>query len=169
MMKLTLPDVSQPHAERILTALRALEPDELEPVIESLATDANMTLMNVGLALCDTDRLTEAGLVNRVAHALEVSMWDDVSPLIDELTPDTEPWASIRAALIELDKAWSPYRDLRLQELVMARDNAAHWSVAALDAGMRADFADEAKRLTAQIAAYKPTPVTLRWDDEGDE
>lgn len=153
MYTLKVPDTSLPQAENVLDALRALDADALGAVIGSLAQDANLTLMNLGTALLDAGRLSDEALTNLVACALEASEWDDLDDTIRELS-DVAPWGVIRQALIALDAAWKPYRNLRLAELVIARDSAAHWSVEACDAGCRADSAAEAKRLTMEIQRY---------------
>lgn len=154
MYTLRVGAVSVPQAENVLDALRALDAEELEAVVASLTQDPNMTLMNVGLALADAERLTEEALTNLVANALEASEWDDLDDTIRELS-DVAPWGVIREALIALDKAWEPRRDLTYLGLVTRRDAALYWSREACDEGCRADSAEEAAQLTAQIEAYK--------------
>lgn len=153
MLELRVPDTSLPQAERVLEALRTLEETELGAVLDSLAGDTDVVLVNIAEALEDAGRLSEDSLTAMVAGALECVWFDPDSDLVHELG-NTQPWKAIREAVIAVDAAFEPYRDLHYLGLITARDAAEHWAEQACDSSMRADFAAEVETLTKEIECY---------------
>jgi hypothetical protein len=84
-------------AERILAAFAGVSDDARQVIGESLEIQPVPLLKSIGSGLCHGPRL--ANMV--IARGLFSARWDGSSVLVDRLSADSEPWATIRECLIE--------------------------------------------------------------------
>jgi hypothetical protein len=83
-------------AERILAAFADVSDDARHVIAESLEIQPVPLLKAVGSGLEYGPKLS----VMVISRGLFSSRWDGSSVLVDRLSPDSEPWKTIREALI---------------------------------------------------------------------
>jgi hypothetical protein len=84
-------------AERILAAFADVSADARLVIAESLEIQPVPLLKSIGSGLTYGPKLS----VMVISRGLSAARWDGSSVLIDRLSPDSEPWKTIRECLIE--------------------------------------------------------------------
>ena len=84
-------------AERILAAFAGVSDEARHVIGESLERHPAPLLKSIGSGLCHGPKLS----VMVISRGLFSSRWDGSAGLVDRLSPDSEPWATIRSCLID--------------------------------------------------------------------
>lgn len=96
-------DLAAAAAGRIITALDALPPHIRSGACWDLLTDDSLTLVGIAEAMRGDPKDRQSALARSLLGDVLIG---DLEPIAGRLADDTEPWATIRAALLDVLAAW---------------------------------------------------------------